>query len=73
MKFSDSERIAKVRVRLHRPRGSAELSEVASSSATLSLWLRNGKLESQVSGIDQSRFPGRGTVGEVRKGGRRGR
>ena len=73
MKFSESERRAKGRVRLHRARGSAELSEVASGSATQSLWLRNGKVRSQVSGIDRSRFPGRGTVGEVRRGRRRGR
>ena len=38
-----------------------------------SLWLRNGKVRSQVSGIDRSRFPGRRTVRKVRRGGRRGR
>ena len=38
-----------------------------------SFWLRNGKVRSQVSGIDRSRFPGRRTVREVRRGGRRGR
>ena len=59
------------RVRLHRARGSAEIREVASGSATQSLWLRNGKVRSQVSGIDRSRFPGRRTVGEVRRGRRR--
>ena len=37
-KFSGRERITKRRVRLHRARGSAELSEVASGSATQSLW-----------------------------------
>ena len=73
MKFSVSERRAKGRVRLHRARGSAELREVASGSATQGLWLRNGKVGSQVSGINRSRFPGRRTVGEVRRGGRRGR
>ena len=52
MKFSESERRAKRRVRLHGARGSAELREVASGSATQSLWLRNGKVGSQVSGID---------------------
>ena len=36
-----------------------------------SLWLRNGKVGSQVSGIDRSRFPGRRTVEEVKRGGRR--
>ena len=46
-------------MRLHRARGSAELREVASGSATQSLWLRNGKVGSQVSGIDRIRFPGR--------------
>ena len=70
MKFSKSERRAQGRVRLHRARGTAELREVASGSATHSLWLRNGKVGSQVSGMDRSRFPGRGTVGEVRRGGR---
>ena len=68
MKFSESERRAKGRVRLHRTRGSVELREVASGSATQSLWLRNEKVGSQVSGIDRSRFPGRRTVGEVRRG-----
>ena len=73
MKFSEGERRAKGRVRLHRARGSAELSEVASGSATQGLWLRNRKVRSQVSGIDRNRFPGRKTVGKVRRGGRRGR
>ena len=58
------ERRAKGRVRLHGARGSVELREVATGSATPDLWLRNGKVRSQVSGIDQSRFPGRRTVGE---------
>ena len=73
MKFSKSERRTKGRVRLHRARGSAELREVASGSATQGHWLRNGKVRSQVSGIDRSRFPGRKTVGEVRRGRRQGR
>ena len=30
-----------------------------------SLWLRNGKVESQVSGKDRSWFPGRRTVGKL--------
>ncbi len=50
---------------LLRARGSAELSEVASGSATQGLWLRNGKVGSQVSGTDRSRFTGRRTVGKL--------
>ena len=72
-KFSETERRAKGRVRLHGARGSAELREVASGSATQGLWLRNEKVGSQVSGTDRNRFPGRRAVGEVRRGGRRGR
>ena len=34
-------------------RGSAELRKVASGSATQGFWLRNGKVGSQVSGVDQ--------------------
>ena len=64
-KFSGREGRAKGRVRLHRARGSAELSEVASGSATQGLWLRNGKVRSQVNGVNRSRFPGRKTVGGV--------
>ena len=52
-------------MRLLKARGSVELRKVASGSATQGLWLRNGKVGSQVSGIDRSRFPGRRTVGEV--------
>ena len=48
-------------MRLHRARGSAELREVASGFASQGLWLRNGKVGSQVSGMDQSRFLGRRT------------
>ena len=40
---------------------------VASGSATQSLWLRNRKVGSQVSGVDRSRFPGRRTVGKLRE------
>ena len=58
-------------MRLHKARGSAELSEVASGSATQRLWLGNRKVGSQVGGIDRSRFPGRRTVWEVRRGGKR--
>ena len=72
-KFSGRERRAKRRVRLHRARGSAELKEVASGSATQGFWLINEKVGSQVSGIDRSRFPGRRAVREVRRGGRQGR
>ena len=46
-KFS-GERRAKGRVRLLRARGTAELREVASGSAMQRLWLRNGKVGSQV-------------------------
>ena len=45
-----------------RARGSAELGKVTSGSAAQCLWLRNGKVRSQVGGVDRSRFPGRGTV-----------
>ena len=55
-------------MRLLRARGSVELREVASGSATQGLWLRNGKVGSQVSGIDRSRLPGKGTVGGIRRG-----
>ena len=64
---------AKGRVRLLRVRGSVELREVASSSATPGLWLGDSKVGSQVSGKDRIRPSGRGRVGEVRRGGRRGR
>ena len=56
-----------------RARGSAKLGKVAYGSATQGLWLRDRKVGSLVSGEDRSRLPGRGTVGEVRRGGRRGR
>ena len=46
MKFSENERRAKGRVKLHRARGSAELREVASGSATQRLDL--GEREVQV-------------------------
>ena len=55
-------------MRLLRARDSAELGKVAFGSATQGLWLRNGKVRSQVIGEDRSRFPGRRTVGEVRRG-----
>ena len=73
-KFSGREGRAKGRVRLLRARGSAELREIASGSAMQSLWLRNGKVGSQVGNVDRSRVPGkRKTVGEARRGGTRGR
>ena len=53
------------------PQGSAELREAASGSATQGLWLRNGKVRSQISGIGRSRLRGRGIAGEVRERGRR--
>ena len=68
MKFSGREWRAKERVGFLRARGTAELREVASGSATQDLWLRNGKERSQLSGVDRSRFPGRRTVGKVRRG-----
>ena len=54
MTFSGGEGRAEKRVRLHRARVSAEHRKVASGSATQSLWLRNGKVGSQVSGIDRA-------------------
>ena len=54
-------------------RSSAELGKAASGSATQGLWLGDRKVESQVIGEDQIRLPGRRTVGEVRRRGRRGR
>ena len=51
-KFSNREKRAKGRVRLLRAHDSAELREVASDSAMLGVWLRNRKVESQVSDID---------------------
>ena len=64
-KFSGRERRAKRQVRLHRARGTAELREVASGSATQGIWLRNGKVRSQVSGIDRSRFSGEEQLGKL--------
>ena len=64
---------AKGRVRLLQARVSVELRKVVSGSATQGLWLGDRKVGSQVVGKDQSQFPGRRTVGETRRGGRRGR
>ena len=72
-KFTGGERKTEGQMRLFRARGMAEFSEVASGSATQSLWLRHGKVKSQVSGIDRSQFPGRRAVGEIKGGGRQGR
>ena len=73
MKFSEMERRAKGRVRLHTAHGSAKFKEGASDFATQSLWLRKGKVGSQVSGKDRSQFPGRRTIREIRGGGRQER
>ena len=58
-------------MKLFRAGGSAELGKVASDSATQGLWLGDRKVGSQVIGEDRSRPPRKGTVGEVRRGGRR--
>ena len=58
-------------MKLLRVRGSEELRKVASGSSTQDLSLGNRKVRSQVVGEDRSRFPGSGTVGEVRREGRR--
>ena len=50
--------------------GSAELGEVVSGSVTRDHWLGDRKEESQVIGKNRSRLPGRGKVGEVRRGGK---
>ena len=50
---------AEGQVRLLRARGLKELRKLASGFATQDFWLRNGKVRSQVSGLDQSRFPWR--------------
>ena len=52
-------------MKLLEARGSAELNEVASGTATQCLLLRNGKVRSQVSSINRNRFPGRRTVGKL--------
>ena len=65
MKFNGRERRAEGRVGLLRARGSAELREVASGSATQGLWLKNGKVRSQVSGIDRSDSLGEEQLGKL--------
>ena len=67
-KFGGREGEAKERLRLFRACGSAELGKVASCSATQGIWLGDRKKGSQVIGKDRSRLPGRGTVGEIRRG-----
>ena len=52
-------------MRFHRARGLAKLKEVAFGSAMKSLWLRNGKVGSQISGIDQRHFPGEEQLGKL--------
>ena len=69
-KFSKGEGGAEKRMRLFGARGSAELGQVVSCSATQSLSLGNRKVGSQVVGEDQSRLHGSGTVGEIKRGGR---
>ena len=72
MKFSGRKDGPKGRMRPLRARDSAELRKVASGSAAQGLWLGNRKVGSQVIRKDRSRlFFGRGTVGEVRRKGRR--
>ena len=58
-------------MRLLRARGSAELGKVVSGSASQGLWPGDRKVGSQLIGEHRSRLPGRGTVGEVKRGGRR--
>ena len=60
----------KGQVRHLSARDSEELRKVASGSATQILWLRDRKVGSQVIGEDRSRFPGRETIGKVKRGGR---
>ena len=52
-------------MRLHRTRGSAELRELAFDSAMQGLWLINGKMGSQVSGIDKNDFLGGEQMGKL--------
>ena len=54
-------------MRLLGARVSVELEKVASEFSTQALGLGDRKVGSQVIGEDQSRLPGRGTFGEVRK------
>ena len=58
-------------MRLIRECASAKLGKVACGSATQGLGLGDRKVKSWVIGEDQSRLPGRETVAEIGKGGRR--
>ena len=58
-------------MRLFRARGLVEHGQVASGSTTQGLWPGDSKVGSQIIGKDQSRLPRRGTVEEIRRGGRR--
>ena len=55
-------------MRLFRACGSARLGQVTSDFAARRLWLGNRKVRSQVVGEDLRQFPGRRTVGQVRRG-----
>ena len=68
---AEEKRGQKGRVRLLRARGSTEFGEVATSSTTQGLCLGDRKVRSQVIGENQSRLHRRGTVGKVRKRGKR--
>ena len=46
-------------MRIFRARGSAELEQIVSDSATQGLWLGNEKVDSQVVGEDRSRLLGK--------------
>ena len=55
----------KIKMRLHKARGPPELGKVTPGSATQGLWLEDGKVGSQVIGVDRSPLTGRGTVGKL--------
>ena len=50
--------------------GPSELGQVASGSATQSLWMGNRKVGSQVVVVDQCQLLGRGTDEKIGRGGR---
>ena len=54
-------------MRLLRAHGLVELGKIASGYATQGLWLGDKTVGFQVIGEDQSQFPGRGALGEVRR------
>ena len=64
-KFRGKEGGARREIRFLRVRGSAELEQVVSNSATQGLWLRNKKIGSQVVGEDQSRLLAKKQLGEL--------